>query len=103
MFRYAALMTASTVESFATQAAIASLNLYQKHLSPRKGFGCPHRLLYGSESCSVYVKQMLISQDLKTALHHAPQRFQVCRIAAQTLQRQQSSGGCIVIPCCIPL
>jgi putative component of membrane protein insertase Oxa1/YidC/SpoIIIJ protein YidD len=96
-------MSTTTVESFATQAAIASLNLYQKHLSPRKGFGCPHRLLYGDESCSAYVKQMLISQDLRTALQLVPQRFQACKAAAQTLQRQQAGSGCIVIPCCIPL
>lgn len=97
-------MSATTVELFTTQAAIAALNLYQQHLSPRKGFSCPHRLLYGNDSCAAYMKQMLIKQDLRTALRLAPQRFQACNIAAQTLQRQQvSSGGCIVIPCCLPL
>jgi len=95
-------MSATTVESIATQAAIASLNLYQTYLSPRKGFSCPHRLLHGDASCSTYLKQVLINQDLKTALQLAPQRFQACKVAAQTL-RQQSSGGCIVIPCCLPL
>ncbi len=100
-FRYYSLMSATTVESFAAQAAIASLNIYQKHLSPRKGFSCPHRLLHGNESCSAYMKQVLINQDLRTALQLAPQRFQACKVAAQTLQ--QSSSGCIVIPCCIPL
>lgn len=94
-------MPATTVGSFATQAAIASLNVYQKYLSPRKGFACPHRVLYGDESCSAYVKRVLINQDLRTALQLAPQRFQSCKIAAQTLQH--ASGGCIVIPCCIPL
>jgi putative component of membrane protein insertase Oxa1/YidC/SpoIIIJ protein YidD len=87
--------------SFATQAAIASLNVYQTYLSPRKGFSCPHRLLHGDASCSSYLKQVLINQDLRAALQLAPQRFQACKAAAQTLQ--QASGGCIVIPCCIPL
>jgi putative component of membrane protein insertase Oxa1/YidC/SpoIIIJ protein YidD len=96
-------MSSTTVESFATQVAIVSLNLYQKHLSPRKGFSCPHRLLYGNESCSDYVKQALTNQDLRMVLRQMPRRFQACKLAAQTLQRQQSSGGCIVIPCCIPL
>ncbi|MBW4583422.1 MAG: membrane protein insertion efficiency factor YidD [Tildeniella nuda ZEHNDER 1965/U140] len=96
-------MPATTVESFAKHAAIASLNAYQKHLSPRKGFSCPHRLLYGNESCSDYTKQVLINQDLRAALKLVPSRFQACKVAAQTLQRQQASSGCIVIPCCIPL
>ncbi|MGA7934581.1 MAG: membrane protein insertion efficiency factor YidD [Kovacikia sp.] len=94
-------MSAITVDSLATQAAIASINLYQAYLSPHKGFRCPHRLVHGDESCSTYVKQVLINQDLRTALQLAPQRFQACKVAAQTLQ--QTSGGCIVIPCCIPL
>ncbi|BAY89484.1 MULTISPECIES: membrane protein insertion efficiency factor YidD [unclassified Tolypothrix] len=95
-------MAVSTMETLATQAAIASLNIYQKHLSPRKGFSCPHRLLYGSESCSDYVKHILINQDLMTAIKTAPQRFQSCKIAAKTLQTK-AEGGCIVVPCCIPL
>ncbi|MBE9169832.1 membrane protein insertion efficiency factor YidD [Pleurocapsales cyanobacterium LEGE 06147] len=96
-------MSVSTMESFASRVALVSLNSYQKHLSPRKGFSCPHRLLYGSESCSDYVKDILINHDLKTAIQMAPQRFKSCKIAAQTLQTQKGGGGCIVIPCCIPI
>ncbi|MGB7444313.1 MAG: membrane protein insertion efficiency factor YidD [Coleofasciculaceae cyanobacterium] len=97
-------MLASTIESFATQTAIASLKTYQKHLSPRKGFSCPHRLLYGGESCSDYVKRTLLSeQKLSAAIKMAPQRFKACKFAAQTLQTSKAEGGCIVVPCCIPI
>lgn len=96
-------MSVSTIESFASRAAIASLNSYQKYFSPRKGFSCPHRLLYGSESCSDYVKGILMNQDLKTAIQMAPQRFKACKIAAQNLKSLKAEGGCIVIPCCIPI
>jgi putative component of membrane protein insertase Oxa1/YidC/SpoIIIJ protein YidD len=96
-------MSVSTIESFASRVAIASLNSYQKHLSPRKGFSCPHRSLYGSESCSDYFKGILMNHDLKTAIQMSPQRFKACKIAAQTLQSQKAEGGCIVIPCCIPI
>nr|WP_315791931.1 membrane protein insertion efficiency factor YidD [Fischerella sp. JS2] len=95
-------MSVSTIETFVTQAAIASLNTYQKHLSPRKGFSCPHRLLYGGESCSDYVKRLLINQNLLTAIQMAPQRFKACKLSAQ-IQSQRAEGGCIVIPCCIPI
>ncbi|HEY9631140.1 MAG TPA: membrane protein insertion efficiency factor YidD [Coleofasciculaceae cyanobacterium] len=96
-------MTATTLESFATQAAIASLNVYRQHISPRKGFSCPHRLLYGDGSCSDYVKHILTEQNLSAAIQLAPQRFKACKVAAQTLQLQQAQGGCIIIPCCIPI
>jgi putative component of membrane protein insertase Oxa1/YidC/SpoIIIJ protein YidD len=83
-----------------TRTAIAALNAYQIHLSPHKGFACPHRLLYGGESCSEYVKQRLLQQDLLTAIRTAPPRFRACQAAAVA---QSSGSGCIVIPCCIPL
>jgi putative component of membrane protein insertase Oxa1/YidC/SpoIIIJ protein YidD len=95
-------MSASTIEAFATQTAIASLNAYQKHLSPHKGFSCPHRLLHGGESCSDYVKRLLMNQNLKSAIQMAPQRFKACKIAAQ-IQSPQAEGGCIIIPCCLPI
>lgn len=96
-------MSVSTIELFASRTALASLNSYQKYLSPRKGFSCPHRLLYGKESCSDYLKGILMKQDLKTAIQMAPQRFKACKMAAQTLPSQKAEGGCIVIPCCIPI
>ncbi|TBR57284.1 hypothetical protein B4U84_14755 [Westiellopsis prolifica IICB1] len=96
-------MSVSTIEAFAGQVAIASLNTYQKRFSPHKGFSCPHRLLYGGDSCSDYIKHQLINQNLLTAIQMAPQRFKACKIAAQTLQNQRAASGCIVIPCCIPI
>lgn len=95
-------MTASTFESFATQAAIASLNVYRAHVSPRKGFSCPHRLLHGQQSCSDYVRGILVEQNLSAAIRMAPAQFRACKAAAQTLKSQSAQGGCLVIPCCIP-
>jgi putative component of membrane protein insertase Oxa1/YidC/SpoIIIJ protein YidD len=47
-------MSDTTVEALIGRSAIASLNTYQKYLSPHKGFSCPHRLAYGGDSCSEY-------------------------------------------------
>ncbi|WP_035991019.1 membrane protein insertion efficiency factor YidD [Leptolyngbya sp. KIOST-1] len=95
-------MTAYTLEAAATKAAIASLNLYRTHLSPHKGFACPHGVLYG-ESCSDYVKRILSDQNFSAAIRQAPQQFRNCRLAAQTLQSRRAQGGCFIIPCCIPI
>ena len=96
-------MTTNTFESFATQSAIAFLNVYRTHISPRKGFSCPHWLLNGDESCSDYVKRILTDQNLSAAIKMAPQRFKACKAAAQTLKLQATPGGCMVIPCCLPI
>ncbi|MGP1384163.1 MAG: membrane protein insertion efficiency factor YidD [Thainema sp.] len=96
-------MAVNTFESFATQVAIASLDVYRAHVSPRKGFSCPHRLLHGDESCSDYVRRILTTQSLTAAIQLAPQRFQACKAATQTMQKRKSDSGCIIIPCCIPI
>ncbi len=96
-------MSARTLDSLARRSAIAGINAYQRHFSPRKGFDCPHRILYG-ESCSDYAKRMLGQQSLLATMQMAPRQFRACKTAASTLQadlRRQS--GCIVIPCCIPI
>jgi putative component of membrane protein insertase Oxa1/YidC/SpoIIIJ protein YidD len=98
------MSSAYTFDALMRRGAIASIRTYQQHFSPRKGFACPHRMLYG-ESCSDYVKQLLEQQSLRATIKLAPQRFRACKLAASKLQaahtRQQ--GGCIVIPCCIPI
>lgn len=96
-------MFSNTFESFATQTALKSLKVYRQHVSPHKGFSCPHRLLHGSDSCSDYIQRVLTEQNLITAIQMAPQRFKDCKAAAQILQSQRAEGGCIIIPCCIPI
>ncbi len=92
-----------TFDRFTRRGAIASINTYQRYMSPRKGFACPHRVLYG-ESCSDYIKQLLGQQSLLATVKMAPQRFRACQAAASTLQSTiKPQNSCIVIPCCIPL
>lgn len=97
-------MTAYSFDRLARRGAIASIHAYQKHFSPRKGFTCPHRILYG-ESCSDYVKQLLQQQSVLATVKMAPQRFRACHLAASSLQAQAMTqqSGCIVIPCCMPI
>jgi putative component of membrane protein insertase Oxa1/YidC/SpoIIIJ protein YidD len=92
----------TNVESLTRNTAIGAIDLYQHHLSAKKGFSCPHRLLHGEASCSEYVKHLLIDQDLATTMQLSMQRFRACASASQTLQAR-TQGGCIVIPCCIPI
>lgn len=90
-------------ETVMRQVVVHSINLYQKNLSPHKGFDCPHRLLYGEASCSSYVKTSFLNQDLGSAIRLSSQRFRDCSLASQILKSQKSGSGCIVIPCCIPI
>ena len=84
-------MNAPSLDSAIRQIAIASIGGYQKHISPRKGFSCAHRLLYKGESCSQYAKRMVAQQGLVAAIPAVRQRFRACGIANQILQARYSS------------
>lgn len=98
-------MSFSRLEAITRGGLVHFIQTYQKHLSPYKKFSCPHRVLQGGVSCSEYVKVSLLHQDLSSVLRLSSQRFKDCAAAGQTLQTQvnQVRGGCIVIPCCIPI
>ncbi len=68
--------------------AIAAISQYQRHLSPRKGFSCAHRMAYGGESCSQHVKYLIATVGLLEAMALAPQRFRACGQAYRLLKAQ---------------
>lgn len=76
------------LDSGLSQVAIAVINGYQTYISPRKGFACSHRILFGGESCSDYIKRMFIEQDLSGSIQAARQRFGACKEANQILKSQ---------------
>lgn len=71
------------------QIAIASIKSYQRYISPHKGFSCAHRVLYGGESCSGYIKHTIAQNGLLEALKASQQRFEACRQASLILKSQQ--------------
>jgi putative component of membrane protein insertase Oxa1/YidC/SpoIIIJ protein YidD len=73
------------LKSVFRQFLIQLISWYQKRLSPLKGYSCAHRLLYGCESCSQFIKQTLQQQDLKTAIQLSSKRFAECNSAARTI------------------
>lgn len=65
--------------------SVTSINLYQKYLSPHKGYCCAHRVLHSGDSCSEYVKKMFLEQDLNQAIQLSRRRFTECGEAAEIL------------------
>lgn len=76
------------LEKITRKTGIVMIRSYQKYLSPYKGFSCAHRVLYGSESCSQYVKRTLIEQDLHSAITLSRQRFAACKTAKIILRAE---------------
>jgi putative component of membrane protein insertase Oxa1/YidC/SpoIIIJ protein YidD len=59
---------------------------YQTHLSPRKGFSCAHRRLYGDLSCSEYFRQAVLQYGFTAAVPMFQQRLDQCRQANHQLR-----------------
>ena len=98
------MTTGICVDSLARKIAIDAIATYKTYISPHKGFACPHRLVHGGESCSTYIKHLLGEESLMSAVQLSRQRFKACVAASYTLKATSASpGGCIVIPCCLPL
>ncbi|MEH1965424.1 membrane protein insertion efficiency factor YidD [Nostoc sp.] len=81
-------MQISLFDSFTRQVSAAAITGYQKHISPHKGFACAHRILYGGESCSQYIKRVVAKEGLKAAFVYSRERFQACKQANQILRSQ---------------
>lgn len=79
-------MNTSWFDSGIRQIACTSISGYQKYLSPHKGFSCAHRILYGGESCSAYIKRIVGQKGLKAAFQASRRRFQDCKQANQILR-----------------
>jgi putative component of membrane protein insertase Oxa1/YidC/SpoIIIJ protein YidD len=88
--------------------AVSAIHGYQRHLSPRKGFSCAHRVVYGGDSCSQHIKQLITQEGMLTAMVLAPERFRACRRAYGVFkaqhrvsdspsepQRQRKIGDCL--------
>ncbi len=81
-------MQISLFDSLSRQISVGAISGYQKHVSPHKGFVCAHRVLYGTESCSQYIKRVVAQDGLKVAFVKSRERFQSCKQANHILKSQ---------------
>jgi Uncharacterized conserved protein len=82
-------MQSTPLDRLSRQTASALINSYQKHISPKKGFSCAHRVLHGGESCSQYIKRIILKQGLLGAIPLSRQRLQACKAANQVLKARR--------------
>lgn len=84
-------MQLTLLDSLSRQVSVIAITGYQKHLSPYKGFVCAHRILYGGDSCSGYIKRVITQEGLRVALIKSRARFQACKQANLILRGRVST------------
>src|SRR4051794_8100708 len=67
---------------------VRMIELYQRHLSPRKGFRCAHRVAHGGRSCSEFGRRVAARRGMSLSRWSAlmRKRFTACAAAAATLR-----------------
>lgn len=80
------------LDSISRKAGFIAITGYQKYISPHKGFVCAHRVLYGGESCSQYIKRVIAEDGFKALLTKSRKRFQACKQANRILRSQAENS-----------
>lgn len=60
------------------RAILASIHIYQRWISPHKGFQCAHRLATGGVGCSGYGKKVFARYGVKRGYQLLQRRFYDC-------------------------
>ena len=66
--------------------AVAGIGLYQRYVSPYKGFSCAHRVVRRGWSCSEFGKRAFARHDTATAWSLLKRRLARCRTAYEALR-----------------
>lgn len=78
---------------------IAVIRVYQRYLSPIKGYGCAYRILYGGPSCSSVGLDAFNTYDFSDAILIMKSRFADCHKASKKLSSMGSTEA-IGFGCC---
>lgn len=76
--------------SIAVPRLVWLIGLYQRFISPHKGFCCAHRVRHGGRSCSEAVRAILLEDGLWSGWPRVREQFRSCHSAAQALRRERS-------------
>jgi putative component of membrane protein insertase Oxa1/YidC/SpoIIIJ protein YidD len=69
-----------------TKTAIVSIELYQKYISPHKGFCCAYRVYHEDLSCSEFALQTIEQNGILKSIAKIKNRFKECKLASNYIQ-----------------
>ena len=90
--------------------ALGGIELYQRYISPYKGYRCAYGVHCGGPSCSDYGKQVISEEGVVVGTVRLFHRFQECREAGMLVRNNPvragecsdcgDSAACWTIICC---
>ena len=96
--------------------AIILITLYQKYISPHKGYCCAYSSFYKKDSCSKSIKKIIINKGIVRGWSDIKGQFEACSLAYEKIQnenkkdknkkKKDKDSWCDFSPCeainCIP-
>lgn len=82
MFSVAGRLPLGPARAVPRWMAVTAVGVYQRSLSPRKGFACAYRVRFDGSSCSQHFLQQLDQGGLRHGLGSLQSRLHECRLAA---------------------
>jgi len=71
---------------------LRAIGVYQRQVSPRKGYRCAYARLNGGPGCSGFARTAIAGCGARAALPQIRARFAACKLASQTLRAQRESA-----------
>jgi len=72
-----------------SNSAIQLIALYQRYLSPRKGYNCAHRIYFGKSSCSSWAVRIIKKHGVFAFFPLMKKRSQACAMASEKIKEQK--------------
>jgi putative component of membrane protein insertase Oxa1/YidC/SpoIIIJ protein YidD len=94
--------------SFLSRLALWAIRLYQRHLSPIKGFSCAYRVATGANSCSQHGYRVIARHGLALGLPLLQRRLRRCGESHRSLANRRpvpnpvlhyQRGDCDLLAC----
>ena len=70
------------------KSAIISINLYQKYISPHKGYCCAYKVHHNDVSCSQFAKLTIKDIGLLKSISKILNRFKECKDSNNYIQNE---------------
>ncbi|MDR1995283.1 membrane protein insertion efficiency factor YidD [Azonexus sp.] len=85
--------------------ALEGISIYQRFISPRKGFVCAHRVLHGGISCSAFAAEAIRDHGVIAGIRNLRERFEMCRQAYLILNAEEKdkTGNEVAKTCADPV
>ncbi|BCM92259.1 hypothetical protein IAD21_04138 [Abditibacteriota bacterium] len=71
---------------------VALIGVYQRHISPRKGWRCAYSVMHGGPGCSGFARESIEIYGWQAARPLVRQRFRDCHSAAQTMRARRAAA-----------